>query len=155
MQGALDDLSRILEIWDIAPHQKAEARLERAAIMRHLERWDEARTELEAVLASKYLFDGTRAMALVDLADVSRRTGDHALADSLLSQAVEDSQISEETWIDAMIVGGLLLEDTNDSEGACEFWRKVLATPNASESQVRIACSRLDAISQGETRRGQ
>lgn len=55
MQAALDDLSRILEIWDITPHQKAEARLERAAIMRHLKRWDEARTDLEAVLASKYL----------------------------------------------------------------------------------------------------
>jgi tetratricopeptide (TPR) repeat protein len=75
VQAALDDLSRILEIWDITPHQKAEARLERAAIMRHLERWDEARTDLEAVLASKHLFDGTRAIALVDLADVSRRTG--------------------------------------------------------------------------------
>jgi tetratricopeptide (TPR) repeat protein len=155
VQGALDDLSHILEIWDITPHQKAEARLERAAIMRHLERWDEAQTDLETVLASKYLFDGTRAMALVDLADVSRRTGDHAQADNLLSHAVEDSQISEETWIDAMIVGGLLLEDTNDLEGACKYWRKVLATPNASESQVRIARSHLDAISQEETRRGQ
>jgi hypothetical protein len=123
--------------------------------MRHLERWDEARTDLEAVLASKYLFDGTRAMALVDLADVSRRTGDYALAGSLLSEAAEDSQNSEEIWIDSMIVGGLLLEDTNDSEGACESWRKVLSTPNASESQVRIARSHLDAILQGETRRGQ
>jgi tetratricopeptide (TPR) repeat protein len=155
VQAALDDLSRILEIWDITPHQKAEARLERAAIMRHLERWDEARTDLEAVLASKYLFDGTRAMALVDLADVSRGTGDQTQADSLLSQAVEDPGISEETWIDAMIVGGLLLEDTNDLEGACEFWRQVLATPGASDHQVSIARRRLDTIAQGETRSGE
>lgn len=155
VQAALDDLSRILEIWDITPHQKADARLERAAIMRHLERWDEARTDLEAVLASKYLFDGTRAMALVDLADVSRRMGDHTQADSLLSQAVEDPTISEETWIDAMIVGGLLLEDTNDLEGACEFWRMVLAMPGASEHQVSLARKRLDTIAPGETKRGQ
>jgi tetratricopeptide (TPR) repeat protein len=155
VQAALDDLTRILDIWDITPEQKADARVERATVMRHLERWDEARTDLEAVLASKYLFDGTRAMALVDLADVSRRTGDYALAGSLLSEAAEDSQNSEEIWIDSMIVGGLLLEDTNDSEGACESWRKVLSTPNASESQVRIARSHLDAILQGETRRGQ
>jgi hypothetical protein len=99
------------------------------------------------VLDSPYLFDGTRAMALVDLADVSRRTGDHAQADTLLGQAVNDPDIFEETLIDALIVGGLLLEDTNDLEGACEFWRKVLATPNASEHQVRTARSRLDAIS--------
>jgi len=112
MQAALDDLSRILEIWDITPHQKAEARLERAAIMRNLERWDEARTGLEAVLASKYLFEGARAMALVDLADVSRRTGDHAQAENLLSKAIEDPEICEETLIEAMIVSGLLLEDT-------------------------------------------
>lgn len=68
---------------------------------------------------------------------------------------MEDPEICEETWIDAMIVGGLLFEDANDMEGAREIWRKVLATPNASESQVRTARSRLDAISQRETRRGQ
>jgi tetratricopeptide (TPR) repeat protein len=145
--AALEDLGRILEIWDITPHQKAEARLQRAAIMSDLERWEDARTDLQAVLDSPYLFDGTRAMALVDLADVSRRTGDHAQADTLLGQAVNDPDIFEETLIDALIVGGLLLEDTNDLEGACEFWRKVLATPNASEHQVRTARSRLGAIS--------
>ncbi len=149
VQAALEDLSRILEIWDITPHQKAEARLERAAIMRRLERWDEARTDLEAVLASKYLFEGTRAMALVDLADVSRRTGDHDQADSLLSQAIKDPEISEATLIDAMIVSGLLLEDANDLESACEFWRQVLATPGASDNQVSIARRRLDTIEQG------
>ena len=36
-EAALDDLGRILETWDITPQQKAEARLERAVIMRHLE----------------------------------------------------------------------------------------------------------------------
>jgi tetratricopeptide (TPR) repeat protein len=148
-QAALDDLSRILETWDITPHQKAEARLERAAIMRHLERWDDTRADLEAVIDSKYLFDGTRAIALVDLADVSRRTGDHDRANSLLSKAVEDPQISEQTWIEAMIVGGMLLEDANDKDVACEYWRKVLATPNASDRQVRIARQRLDSLSAG------
>ena len=146
--AALEDLGRILEIWDITPHQKAEARLQRAAIMSDLERWEDARTDLQAVLDSQYLFGGTRAMALVDLADVLRRTGDHAQADTLLSEAVNDPDIFEETWIDALIVGGLLLEDTNDLEGASECWRKVLATPNASEQQVRTARNRLDAISQ-------
>ena len=153
--AALDDLSRILEIWDITPHQKAEARLQRAGIMSDLERWDDARTDLQAVLDSLYLFDGTRAMALVDLAEVSRRTGGHAQADNFLSQAVKDPHIFEETWIDALIVGGLLLEDANELEGARELWRKVLATPNASERQVRTARSRLDAISQGGSQHGQ
>jgi len=146
--AALEDLGRILEIWDITSHQKAEARLQRAAIMSGLERWQEARIDLQAVLDTQYLLDGTRAMALVDLADVSRRTGDHAQADSLLSQAVNDPDISEETLIDAVIVGGLLLEDTNDLEDACEIWREVLGRPNASEQQVRTARNRLDAISQ-------
>jgi tetratricopeptide (TPR) repeat protein len=155
VQAALEDLSRILEIWDITPHQKAEARLERAAVMRRLERWDEARTDLEAILASKYLFEGMRPMALVDLAEVSRRTGDHAQAESLLSQAIKDPEIFEETLIDAMIVSGLLLEDANELETACEFWREVLATPGASDNQVSIARRRLDTIEQGQTGRGQ
>jgi tetratricopeptide (TPR) repeat protein len=146
--GALEDLGRILEIWDITQHQKAEARLQRASIMRDMERWQDARADLQAVLDSQHLFDGTRATALVDLAEVSRRTGDHAQADTLLSQAVNDPDIYEETWIDALIVGGLLLEDANDLEGACELWRKVLAAPNASDQQVRRARNRLDAISQ-------
>ncbi|XZE44052.1 SMEK domain-containing protein [Pirellulaceae bacterium SH467] len=150
-QAALDDLSRILETWDITPHQKAEARLERAAIMRHLERWDDTRVDLEAVIASKYLFSGTRAIALVELADVSRKTGDHIRADRLLSQAVKDPDLRGETWIDAMIVGGLLLEDTNDLVGACEFWRKVLASPIATNSQLRTAQERLEAISLRDT----
>lgn len=153
--AALEDLGRILEIWDITPHQKAEARLQRAAIMSDMQRWQDARADLQAVLDSEYLFDGTRAMALVDLADVSRRTGDHAQAETLLSQAVNDPDIFEETWIDALTVGGLLLEDTNDLEGACESWRKVLATPNASEQQVRTARNRLDAISQKRSLQGQ
>jgi tetratricopeptide (TPR) repeat protein len=144
--AALEDLGRILEIWDITPHQKAEARLQRAGIMSNLERWQEARADLQAVLDSQHLFEGTRATALVDLADVSRRTGDHAEANALLRRAASDPGIFEETWIDALVVGGLLLEDTNDLEGACEFWRKVLATPNASEEQVRLARTRLDAI---------
>lgn len=91
--AALDDLSRILEIWDITPHQKAEARLQRAAIMSDLERWEDARTDLQAVLDSPFLFKRTRAMALVGLADVSRRAGDHAQADTLLSQAFDDPDI--------------------------------------------------------------
>ncbi len=153
--AALDDLSRILEIWDITPHQKAEARLRRAAIMSDLERWEDARTDLQAVVDSPFLFEGTRAMALVDLADVSRRTGDHAQADTLLSQAFDDPDIFETTWIEALIVGGLLLEDTNDFERACEYWRKVLATPNASEHQVRTARNRLDANSQQGRQHGQ
>jgi hypothetical protein len=86
---------------------------------------------------------------------VSRRTGDQTQADSLLSQAVEDPGISQETWIDAMIVGGRLLEDNNDLEGACEFWRQVLATPGASDHQVSVARRRLDTIAKGDTRRGQ
>lgn len=150
-QAALDDLSRILETWDITPYQKAEARLERAAIMRHLERWDDTRVDLEAVIASKYLFSGTRAIALVELADVSRKTGDHIQADRLLSQAIKAPDLRGETWIDAMIVGGLLLEDTEDLDGACEFWRKVLASPIATDSQLRTAQDRLEAISLRDT----
>jgi len=150
-QAALDDLSRILETWDITPHQKAEARLERAVIMRYLERWDDTRADLEAVIDSKYLFDGTRAIALVDLADVSRRKGDHALANSLLRKALEDPKISEQTSIEAMIVGGMLLEDANDKAGASKCWRNVLGTPNASDRQMRIARQQLDALSAGES----
>lgn len=147
VQAALDDLSRILDIWDVSQEQKSEARLERAAIMRQLEHWDEARTDLEAVVASESLFKGMRAVALVDLADVSRITGEHALAGRLLNEALKDSQISKVTRIDAMIVAGLLLEDSDDAEGACECWQRVVATPTASDDQIRFARSRLDAIS--------
>lgn len=146
-QAALDDLSRILETWDITPHQKAEARLERAAIMRQLERWDDSRADLEAVIASKYLFRGTRAIAQVELADLLRRMLDFEQAESLLGKALEDPEIGEHTWIEAIIVGGLVLEDTSDTAGACELWRKVLAMPNANDSQVRFARQRLDALS--------
>lgn len=155
VQAALDDLSRILEIWDITPHQKADARLERATIMRHLERWDEARTDLEAVVASKYLFEGRRATALVELSEMSRRTGDPGQAVSLLSQALDDPEISDETWIDAKIVGGMLMEDSDDLKGAYEVWRQVLATPSASEHQVSLARRRIDEISKGTSALGQ
>ena len=64
-----------------------------------------------------------------------------------LSEAMKDPHVFEETWIDAMIVGALLLEDTNDLKGAREMWRKVLATSSASEQQIRTARNRLDAIS--------
>src|SRR5262245_42629198 len=67
-QAALDDLGGILETWDITPHQKADALLDRAVIMRHLERWAEAQADLEAIIASSYLFSGSRGMALVELA---------------------------------------------------------------------------------------
>lgn len=73
----------------------------------------------------------------------------------MLTQAFDDPDISEETWIDALIVGGLLLEDTNDFERARGFWRKVIATPNASEHQVRMAQNRLDANSREGRQRGQ
>lgn len=149
MSAALNDLSRILEIWDITPHQKGEARLQRAAILRDCELWDDARTDLQAVLDSPRLFHGTRAMALVDLAEVSRRTRDYDQAGTYLGLAMQDPHVSEETWIDAMIVGALLLEDTDDSEGACDLWRKVLATPSAHDLQVRTARNRLDALSHG------
>jgi tetratricopeptide (TPR) repeat protein len=141
-------LGQILETWDITPHQKADARLERAVIMRQLERWDEAKADLEAVIASSYLFRGTRAMALVELAEVSRRMGAHAQAGSFLSKAVYAPDARAETLIDAMIVGALLLEDTGNMDDASEMWRKVLAAPSASDDQVRTAQRRLDAISQ-------
>jgi tetratricopeptide (TPR) repeat protein len=116
--------------------------------MRHLERWDEAQVDLEAVIASSYLFSGTRATALVELAEVSRRMGDHAQADSFLSKAVDDPDAREETLIDAMIVGAMLLEDTGNIDGASEMWRNVLSAPSASDDQERTAQRRLDAISQ-------
>jgi tetratricopeptide (TPR) repeat protein len=147
-QAALNDLGRILDTWDITPHQKADARLERAVIMRHLERWDEARADLEAVIDASFLFSGTRGMALVELAEVSRRTGDHVQADSFLSRALNDPEASEETLIDAMIVGALVLEDTGHLDDASEMWSIVLATPGATEDQVRTAQRRLNAISQ-------
>ena len=146
-RAALDDLARILETWDITPDQNADTRLERAVIMRHLERWEEARADLKAVIDSSYLFRGTRAMALVELAEVSRRTGEHPQAVSLLNRAKEDPEAREETLVDAMIVGALLLEDTGDKGGASEIWREVLAEPSASDGQVRVAQRRLDAIS--------
>jgi tetratricopeptide (TPR) repeat protein len=146
-QAALNDLDLILKTRDISPRQKAEARLERAGIMRHLERWDEARADLEAVINSSYLFSGTRAMALVELAEVSRRTGDHAQAENFLSLAVEDPEAREETLVEAMIVGALLLENTGNLNGACEMWQSVLAAPSASDTQMRTAQRRLDAIS--------
>jgi serine/threonine protein kinase/tetratricopeptide (TPR) repeat protein len=146
--AALDDLGRIQESWDISPPQKAEARLERAVIMRRLERWDEAQADLQAVIDSSYLFTGTRAMALVELAEVSRRKGNHVQADSFLSKAMDDPDAREETLVDAMIVGALLLEDAGNVDGASEMWRNVLGAPTASDDQVRIAQRRLDAISQ-------
>jgi tetratricopeptide (TPR) repeat protein len=149
-QAALNDLGRILETSDITPHQKAEARLERSVIKRHLERLDEARADLEAVIGSSYLFRGTRAAALVELADVSRKAGDHTQADSLLSRAVDDPEAREETLIDAMMVGALLHEDAGNMDGASEMWRSVLAAPRASADQMRTARRRLDAILPGE-----
>jgi tetratricopeptide (TPR) repeat protein len=146
-EAALDDLGRILDSRGISTPQKSEVRLERAVIMRRLERWDKAQADLDAVLASSHLFGGTRAMALVELAEVSRRKGDYAQADSLLSMAVNDPDAAAETLIDAMIVGALLLEDTGDTDGASEMWRNVLAAPSASDDQVRRAQMRLDAIS--------
>jgi tetratricopeptide (TPR) repeat protein len=149
-QAALDDLGRILETWDITPHQKTEARLERSVMLRHLKRWDEARADLEAVIGSPCLFRGTRAMALVELAETSRRMGDHAQADSFLSKAVDDPDAGEETLIDALIVSALVLEDSGNMDGASEMLRKVLAAPSSSRDQVRTAQRRLDAISAGK-----
>ena len=122
--------------------------------MRQREHWDDTRADLEAVINSRYLFSGTRATALVKLADVSRITGDHAQAESLLSKAVKDPEIREEVWIDAMIVGGLLLEDSRDMDGAREMWRKVLATTSANDDQQRIARRRLDALLPKESGHG-
>ena len=50
---------------------------------------------------------------------------------------------------------GLLKQHPDGKTSLAMKWRKVLATPAASENQVRTARRRLDAISQGETRRGQ
>jgi hypothetical protein len=64
--------------------------------MRHLERWDSARADLEAVIDSSQLFSGTRAMALMELAEVSRRTGDHARAEGFLGMAAEHAEAGED-----------------------------------------------------------
>ena len=87
------------------------------AILRDQECWDGARADLEAVINSSELFSGTRAMALVELAEVSRRMGDHARADGFLSKAFEDPDARRETLIDAMIVGALLLQDSENKGG--------------------------------------
>jgi tetratricopeptide (TPR) repeat protein len=145
-RAALDDLAQILETWDITPEQKADARLERAMIWRNLEKFDEARADLDAVIRSSFLFSGTRARALVELAEVSRRTGDHALAERSLETALKDPDVEQSTAIDAGIVSALLLEDTGNLDDAREMWRTVLSAPRASTGQVRTAQGHLDAM---------
>ena len=60
--------------------------------------------------------------------------------------AAKTLKSAKRRWIDVMIVGCGLLEDTHDMDGAREMWRKVLATPNANADQQRIARRRLDAL---------
>ena len=91
------------------------------------------------MIDSSNLFSGTRAMAHVELAEVSRRTGDHGLAERFLTIAAEDPEADEETLVDAMMVRAHLLEDTGDMNGASEMWRNVLAAPYARDGQVRTA----------------
>jgi tetratricopeptide (TPR) repeat protein len=65
-QAALDDLGEIQKQWDISAQQKANARLERALILRRLERWNEARADLQSVIDGRRLFPGTRVKAILE-----------------------------------------------------------------------------------------
>ena len=78
--AALADLEQILITPDITPHQKGDARLERARIYLQLQKTDEAASDLKAVCIAPLLFAGTRAIALVELAFLSRSLGERPKA---------------------------------------------------------------------------
>jgi len=104
----LRDLERILEIDDIASEQKSEALVMRGRIFADLGRLEDAQADLETVFAADELFPGTRAKALVGLADVAGREQDSARAREYLDMALRCSDIDDNSLIELLIVSGRL-----------------------------------------------
>lgn len=146
-QAAIDDLGQILKSWDMWPEQKAESRLGRAFILRNSNLLDKARVDLEAVIGSHRLRHGMRAAALVELAEVHRRTSEFEQAGDCLARVAEDDDASVETRVNAMIVGARTFEDTGDKESARELWQSIVDSPIANEYQKQTARAQLDAPS--------
>ena len=136
------DLERILGIEDIAPEQKAEARLTRGVLLRDLGRLVDARVDLEAALAAEEVFPGTSASALVELGELARLQRDAPRAREYLDRASASSDVDDATLVETLIVGGRLCLDEGNVAGAESFWQSVLTNPSATARQRSIAANR-------------
>jgi tetratricopeptide (TPR) repeat protein len=147
-QAGLADLDAILATDDISPHQKAEARVERAVCLRRLGRLQEAEVDLDVVFDANEYFPSTRARACVDMALLQRDLKRPGQSRMYLDYAEAEDDANQQTLIDALIVRGLLAEEAGDKSEAVDFWKAVLASPDAMDTQKQFATDRLQALPQ-------
>lgn len=107
-----------------------------------LGRFEEAREDLETVLASDVVFRGTYSEALIELGELERLKGDADRAHANLDAALTSSDIMSQTLVEALIVRARLLSEQGDGGGAESIWQAVLANPSATARQKSLAASR-------------